>query len=120
MSVQEIGVVAGMFSTAVFVGSYLPMLVKAGRTKDLRSYSAGNLVIANVGNVIHSVYVFSLPAGPLWGLHAFYTVSTALMLVWYVQHRRGVRSEPPVADELTAVHPTHHLDVVAVVAGGDT
>lgn len=36
-------------STAVFVASTLPMLVKAGRTKNLASYSLGNIVLANVG-----------------------------------------------------------------------
>jgi hypothetical protein len=42
------------------------MLVKAHRTRDLASYSLGNLLLANVGNAVHSVYVFSLPAGPIW------------------------------------------------------
>jgi hypothetical protein len=32
---------------------------------------------------VHSVYVFSLPVGPIWFLHAFYVGSTALMLVWH-------------------------------------
>ena len=41
------------------------MLGKAARTKDLASYSIGNIVLANAGNLVHSVYVFSLPAGPL-------------------------------------------------------
>ena len=50
-------------STLLFVVSYLPMLVKAFRTRDLESYSLGNLVLANVGNAVHSIYVFSLPPG---------------------------------------------------------
>ena len=79
----EAPVVAGMVSTTLFVTSYLPMLVKAFRTKDLSSYSLGNLVMANVGNAVHSVYVFSLPLGPIWFLHAFYLASTAVMLVWH-------------------------------------
>ena len=48
------------------------MLVKAYRTRDLSSYSLGNILLANVGNAVHSVYVFSLPPGPLWVLHSFY------------------------------------------------
>jgi hypothetical protein len=44
-------VLAGSVSTAVFVASALPMLVKAARTKDLGSYSVGNLILANLGNV---------------------------------------------------------------------
>lgn len=75
--------IAGTISTVLFVVSYLPMLVKAVRTKDLSSYSLGNLVIANVGNVVHSVYVYSLPLGPIWLLHTFYLMATAAMLVWY-------------------------------------
>ena len=66
----------------IFAGSTLPMLVKAARTKDLSSYSLGNILLSNLGNVLHSVYVFHLPAGPIWALHTFCLLSTALMLVW--------------------------------------
>ena len=83
---MTIPVLAGVASTVIFAGSTLPMLVKAARTKDLGSYSLGNIVLSNLGNVIHSVYVFHLPAGPVWVLHSFYLVSTALMLVWYLRH----------------------------------
>ena len=79
-------VVAGAVSTVIFAGSTLPMLVKAAHTKDLRSYSLGNILLANVGNVIHSFYVFHLPAGPVWALHTFYLISTALMLFWYLRY----------------------------------
>lgn len=81
---STIPVLAGTVSTVIFACSTLPMLVKAARTKDLSSYSLGNMVLANVGNVIHSVYVFHLPAGPIWALHTFYVLSSALMLVWYL------------------------------------
>jgi len=75
-------VVAGAVATIVFAASALPMLGKARRTKDLRSYSRSNLVLANVGNLVYTVYVFSLPPGPIWLLHTFYVVSSALMLLW--------------------------------------
>ena len=55
-----------VMSTGLFAMSYLPMLVKAARTKDLSSYSLGNLAITNAGNLVHSLYVFSLPVGPIW------------------------------------------------------
>jgi len=86
-------VVAGAISTAVFAFSALPMLMKAARTKDMTSYSLSNILLSNVGNVAHSIYVFHLPAGPVWVLHCFYLVSTGLMLVWYVRYapRRGGR-----------------------------
>ena len=79
-------VIAGTLSTSIFVISALPMLIKALRTKDLKSYSLGNILLSNLGNVIHSVYVFSLPAGPIWLLHSFYLVTAGLMLVWYVRY----------------------------------
>ena len=62
-------VLAGIISTIIFAASTLPMLVKAHRTRDLSSYSLGNILLANVGNAVHSVYVLSLPPGPLWVLH---------------------------------------------------
>ena len=79
-------VVAGAVSTVIFVASALPMLMKAFRTKDLKSYSLPNIALSNVGNVIHSVYVYSLPPGPIWVLHSFYLVTTALMLLWYLRY----------------------------------
>jgi hypothetical protein len=72
----------------IFATSYMPMLVKAVRTKDLSSYSPAQLVLTNAGNLVYSAYVFSLPAGPIWALHSFYLVATALMLAWYVRYRR--------------------------------
>ena len=79
-------VVAGAVSTAIFALSALPMLVKAARTRDMTSYSLGNIVLSNVGNVVHSIYVFHLPGGPVWVLHSFYLVSTAWMLIWYLRY----------------------------------
>ena len=88
---------AGSVSTAVFVASTLPMLVKAGKTKNLASYSLGNIVLANVGNLIYAVYVVSLPFGPVWALHGFHLGATGLMLFWYVRHsaRRQPRTIAP-------------------------
>jgi hypothetical protein len=101
-------VLAGTVSTLIFASSMLPMLVKAARTKDLRSYSIGNIVLSNVGNVIHSVYVFNLPAGPIWALHTFYLVATALMLVWYLRYelvsRRGYTELPTTTEHVELVH----------------
>lgn len=83
--------VAGSLSTAIFAISTLPMLVKAGRSRNMASYSLGNIALANVGNLVHSVYVFSLPIGPVWVLHSFYLVSTVLMLVWYLRYEGSPR-----------------------------
>ncbi len=89
-----VAVLAGSVSTALFVVSALPMLYKAARTRDLGSYSLGNLVLANVGNGFYAIYVFSMPVGPIWALHSFYMLSSALMLCWYLRYevtkrRRG-------------------------------
>jgi uncharacterized protein with PQ loop repeat len=87
---STMAVIAGSVSTVVFIASYLPMLFKAARTHDLASYSAGNLVLANVGNAVYSIYVFSLPAGPIWALHSFYLLSSFAMLAMWVGFRRRV------------------------------
>ena len=92
MAVPDVAVLAGTVSTVIFVASYLPMLLKAVRSKDLSSYSALNLVLANAGNAIHSIYVFSLPAGPLWALHTFYLIASAMMLIWWARYRRPPRT----------------------------
>src|ERR671916_2773923 len=84
MAIDSIAILAGTASSLLFAASVLPMLIKAARTKDLSSYSRGNLVLANVGNAVHSVYVAQLPAGPIWALHSFYVVSSAVMLIWHL------------------------------------
>ena len=86
---------AGMVSTAVFAGSMLPMLHKALRTRELSSYSLGNIALANVGNAVHCVYVFHLPPGPIWVLHTFYVITSALMLYWYLRGRHAQRDRSP-------------------------
>ena len=108
----ELPVVAGGVSTVLFAASTLPMLIKAGRTKDLRSYSLGNIVLSNVGNVVHSIYVFDLPAGPIWVLHTFYLTTTALMLAWYLRYAIGRRSQRSPSNGAGSV------DGAGAVAGG--
>lgn len=82
----NLATIAGFISTGLFALGTLPMLAKAIRTKDLGSYSLGNILMSNVGNVIYSIYVFHLPRGPIWFLHSYYLVSTGLMLVWYLRY----------------------------------
>jgi uncharacterized protein with PQ loop repeat len=103
---MDIPVVAGGVATAVFALSTLPMLAKAWRTKDVDSYSPGNIALANIGNLIYLVYVAHLPLGPVLVLHLFHTVTSALMLFWYVRYvvfRRtaGTTSGP-------GAHPSYH------------
>ena len=104
---STLAVLAGSVSTVVFIASYLPMLFKAARTHDLASYSAGNLVLANVGNAVYSVYVFSLPAGPIWALHSFYLLSSlAMLMMWLAFRRRAARSGQPSSSRRTVAGAT--------------
>ena len=99
---SSIPVAAGVIASVVFAASVLPMLGKAVRSKDLSSYSRGNLVLANVGNAVYSVYVFTLPPGPIWLLHTFYVLSSALMLIWSVRYgRRPSPADDPAARAAT-------------------
>ena len=88
-------------ASVVFACSALPMLGKAVRSKDLASYSRTNLVLANVGNAVYSVYVFSLPPGPIWLLHTFYVISSALMLLWSLRY--GRRPTDAAASDVTTL-----------------
>ncbi|MFF2554772.1 hypothetical protein ACFVUS_27475 [Nocardia sp. NPDC058058] len=83
---MEVPVIAGAVASAVFASSTLPMLVKARRTRDVRSYSPANIALANIGNLVYMVYVLDLPPGPIWALHLFHTISSALMLIWYLRY----------------------------------
>jgi uncharacterized protein with PQ loop repeat len=88
---MDIPLIAGTVSTVVFAVSNLPMLRKALRTRDVSSYSLSSIVMINAANAVYSLYVFSLPFGPIWGLHTFYLVSCAIMLVLCIGARRAAR-----------------------------
>ncbi|MDQ3656854.1 MAG: hypothetical protein M3457_17505 [Chloroflexota bacterium] len=83
---MNLPLLAGTISTVLFMFSTFPMLHKAFRSKDLRSYSLGNMLLANSGNAVHSLYVYSLPPGPIWWLHSFHLITTGLMLAWYLRY----------------------------------
>jgi uncharacterized protein with PQ loop repeat len=93
--------IAGFISTALFGLGTLPMLVKAFRTRNLASYSLGNILLSNVGNVIYSIYVFNLPPGPIWFLHSYYLLSTGVMLVWYLRYEGWPHLSWPSPDRVT-------------------
>jgi uncharacterized protein with PQ loop repeat len=104
VGMSSLAVLAGSASTVLFAISTLPMLIKAARTKELNSYSRGNLVLANVGNAVHSVYVFQLPAGPIWALHSFYILASGLMLFWHLRYAKRT-SRRGRATRRQPVHP---------------
>lgn len=80
---MDMQMIAGAISSMMFATGTLQMLHKAYTTKDLHSYSLWNIVFNNIGNVIHWVYILSLPFGPIYLLHGFFTLSTLLMLIWF-------------------------------------
>lgn len=77
---------AGTISTLIFMVSNVPMLIKAAKTRSLKSYSFTYILMNNAGNLIHWLYIAHLPIGPIWFLHGFYTVTTLLMMIWYVRY----------------------------------
>lgn len=83
----QMQIFTGAISSLIFMSSNLPMIFKALKTKNLNSYSLGHLGLSNLGNVIHWVYIASLPFGPIWFLHAFNTFVAALMLFCYFRFK---------------------------------
>ncbi|WP_019180851.1 hypothetical protein [Microbacterium yannicii] len=89
---MDIPLVAGTVATVVFAASNLPMLRKALRTGDVSSYSLVSLAMVNGANLVYSLYIFTLPFGPIWALHTFYLVSCALMLWLFLRQRHATRA----------------------------
>ena len=115
---MDIPLIAGTVATVVFAISNLPMLTKALRTRDVSSYSLVSLGMINAANAVYSLYVFTLPVGPIWALHTFYVVSCAVMLVLCVAQRRAaVRSE--VTRRGSAITVTDALERVTLVPADD-
>lgn len=90
---MDVPVLAGMVAAIVFATANLPMVWKAIRTHDVGSYSLGSIAMINAANVVYSLYVFSLPLGPIWLLHSFYLVASGIMLVLCLREVR-VRRRP--------------------------
>ena len=117
LSPTQLSVVAGTISTAIFAASLLPMLARAVRTRDLSSYSTGHLVLSNAGNAVHTVYVLSLPAGPVWALHGVYLTVTGLMLAWKLRWAQGRRQvhRGPASAAYDALPLSEHVAMVRAV-----
>jgi uncharacterized protein with PQ loop repeat len=108
MDTHHAAMIAGTVSTIIFTTSHVPMLVRAIRTKDLRSYSATNLVLVNLGNAVHWFYIQSLPHGPIYFLHGFYTVVSIVMLFLDVRHHRPWADLEPGSRDLPTHQHIHH------------
>lgn len=90
--------VAGLIATMLFVLSTAPMLIKAFRTRDLSSYSGSNLLMANAGNLVQTVYLSVVPSLPIWTLHAFNSLASATMLTLWVLYRQPERASSRLDD----------------------
>ncbi len=89
MDTGQLQLVAGSISSLLFAASIFPMLLKVYKTHDMRSYSFGNIVITNAANAVHWLYIASLPPGPIWLLHGFYTVTSLVVLLSYLCYVRS-------------------------------
>ncbi len=58
--------------------------------------------MANVGNLVQTAYVVTLPVGPIWGLHAFYLVATVVMLLLHVRHASERAAQSRAAESRAA------------------
>jgi len=106
---SNVPVIAGTISTGIFAVSTMPMVLKAARTRDLSSYSGGNLLLSNLGNILYAIYVFSMPMGPAWALYGFNLTVSATMLVYWLQYRTPrPRTKVAAADTGAVTHPPHH------------
>jgi hypothetical protein len=85
---MELKVIAGTISTSIFMLSQIPMLAKAFKTRSMHSYSYIQMLMNTGANAIHWCYISALPFGPIWFLHGFSTLSTAIMLVWYILYEK--------------------------------
>ena len=104
---MDIPLIAGTVSTVVFAVSNLPMLRKALRTRDVSSYSLSSIGMINAANVVYSLYVFSLPLGPIWALHTFYVISCGIMLLLCLGQRRAAGKSPAESAGHAGSRPAH-------------
>jgi uncharacterized protein with PQ loop repeat len=116
MFLEKVPVLAGMFSTMIFMSGTLSMLLKTWRTKDVDSYSLLSLILNNIGNIVYWVYILSLPVGPIYLLHGFYTLATVLMLVGYFLYRHRPEAIERISQTLKRITTTQTKLAVQVDA----
>lgn len=97
---EQMQMVAGSVAGLIFALGSVDMLVKAWRTKDLRSYSLGQIVLNNAGNLFYWLYVLSLPFGPIYFMHGFFTLVSLLMLLWYFLYQAAPHTTKVIGVEL--------------------
>ncbi len=104
MHVHSIQVIAGFVSSLIFISGNFPMLFKALKTKDMHSYSLGQLILGNLGNTAYWLYVAGLPVGPVWFLQGFFSLSSATMLFCYLRYeKKWFRLRPEASESRESV-----------------
>jgi hypothetical protein len=86
MTFNQFQLLAGSLSSLIFVSSNFPMLWKLVKTRNAKSYSLGQIVLRNLGNLVYWIYVASLPVGPAWYLQGFFTLSGLVLLGCYLKY----------------------------------
>ncbi|GJM42050.1 MAG: hypothetical protein DHS20C20_23320 [Ardenticatenaceae bacterium] len=109
MERQTVEMIAGFGSSMIFVLSNFPMVAKAVRTRNLKSYSFSQILMANVGNLLYWLYVVGLPMGPIWFLHGFNTAVSILMLTLYL----CFEAKPEIAQRLSVGKAATRLTAVS-------
>jgi len=112
MAWEDIQIIAGSISSFIFICGTLSMLVKAWLTKDMASYSISALALNTGGNLIHWLYISSLPLGPIYALHGFHTVATVLMLVGSLVYRHHPQAAALITRSMERVTDTLNLPIV--------
>ena len=108
---EQVQMIAGSVAGLIFAAASWKMLVKAWRTKDLRSYSLGQIVLNNIGNLFYWFYVISLPIGPVWFMHAFFTLVSLLMLIWYFVYRAAPEAPKKLTGKVQPIQSGIQADV---------
>jgi hypothetical protein len=110
---QSLEMIAGFGSSLIFILSNFPMVAKAVSTRNLKSYSFTQILMANVGNLLYWLYVVGLPLGPIWFLHGFNTAVSILMLTLYLWFE--VKPGEVLAQHLALVKGAHRLTAVSLL-----
>ena len=112
MNLENFPIMAGTISSLIFMSGTMSMLGKTWHTKDVSSYSMSAMWLNNFGNLVHWVYVLSLPLGPIYLLHGFYTIATILMLVWCLVYRHHPATAKRITQSIKRV--TQTMPTIAV------
>jgi uncharacterized protein with PQ loop repeat len=104
--------IAGVISSMIFASGTLSMLIKAYRSRDMQSYSMLTIILNNIGNLIYWLYIISLPFGPIYLLHGFYTVATLFMLFWAWLYRTRPEQAKRMTKTLRTITQTLELPVI--------